>query len=521
MRIGGPGRASRSGRRPAGAAALLALALSAPGAGAAPASTPIADVFLDLHQIHKWDDSNGDTWDPFWADDDILYSFNCDGRGFGKKQKNLAFHQLAGDHPHRLVGRPVNSMDAYGAANQKEADGATWKAMGQECIDSVFYAFVSRHTYGNESKDPLMRQTAVNASLIKSADRGKTWTRSAEENYKAPLWPGPRFGGPFFVHYGKNGGDVTHDDAHRYVYAVSPNGFWNGGDDYVLGRVARARLPALDASDWTYYAGGDGRDGASWSDRLDKAAPILSLKAQCGTTPPCFIPALGRYLMVVWYIPTPLKKWFEPREVVYDFYQAEHLWGPWTLIRSFGDRFLVGGHMYGPSLCAKFQAQAGPDVTMSLFTSGCPFDDVPAGLYKLWEIPLVLRTAPVPKSAWVNDTDPRIAYRGTWATTRRNYPVNRYDLHSTNAPDDSLEMPFDGTGIDYVAEKNADHGDVDVFLDGALRKTVSLRLVNMPRLSQVVVFSAQGLPKGRHTIRLVNKGAAYATLDGFRVYGEE
>jgi len=505
------------------AAMFLLISCRATGAGAQDASpsSPITDVFADLHRIHKWNDSNGDTWDPFWADDDTLYSFNCDGRGFGTKPRNLAFHQLTGDHPHRLVGRLVNSMDAYGAANKKEADGATWKAMGQECIDSVFYAFVSRHTYGNESKDPLLRQTAVNASLIKSTDRGKTWTRSAEENYRKPMWPGGRFGGPFFVHYGKNGGSVDHDDARKYVYALSPNGFWNGGDDYVLGRVARQKLPELDASDWTYYEGGDGGEDANWTGQSEKAAPILSMKAQCGTTPACFIPALRRYLMVVWYIPVTLKKWFEPREILYDFYQAEHVWGPWTKVSSLSDRFLVGGHMYGPSLCAKFQEQKGPNVAMSLFTSGCPFEDVPQGLYKLWEIPLVLRTAPVPKSSLINDTDRRIEYRGNWGTTQRKYGANRYDLHFTNADGDSLEMPFTGTGIEIVAEKHADHGDVDVFLDGELKDTVSLKVANLPRLSQVTVFSALGLPKGRHTIRMVNRGTAYAILDAFRVYVED
>ena len=145
------------------------------------AARPIADVFVDLNHIHKWDQSNGDTWDPFWADDDQLYAFNCDGRGFGTQARNLAFHQLRGDAPQRLVGRLVNSMDAYGNADQKEADGATWKALGQECIDGVFYAFVSRHTYGHESHDRLMRQTAANASLIASSDRGRTWTRGAGE----------------------------------------------------------------------------------------------------------------------------------------------------------------------------------------------------------------------------------------------------------------------------------------------------------------------------------------------------
>ena len=35
-----------------------------------PAATPITDVVLDLNHVHKWNNSVGDTWDPFWADDD-------------------------------------------------------------------------------------------------------------------------------------------------------------------------------------------------------------------------------------------------------------------------------------------------------------------------------------------------------------------------------------------------------------------------------------------------------------------
>ena len=61
------------------------------------AAIPITDIQMDLAHIHKWDNSNGDTWDPFWADDDSLYAFNCDGRGFGTQPRNLAFHRLAGD----------------------------------------------------------------------------------------------------------------------------------------------------------------------------------------------------------------------------------------------------------------------------------------------------------------------------------------------------------------------------------------------------------------------------------------
>jgi hypothetical protein len=85
----------------------------------------VAEVFLDLNRIHTWDMSNGDTWDPFWADDGNLYAFNCDGRGFGTKGMNLAFNRLMGESPSNLVGAQVNQMDDYGKGGQKEADNAT------------------------------------------------------------------------------------------------------------------------------------------------------------------------------------------------------------------------------------------------------------------------------------------------------------------------------------------------------------------------------------------------------------
>lgn len=70
-------------------------------------AAPVTEVFLDLDHIHKADSSNGDTWDPFWADDGNLYAFNCDGRGFGTVGRNLAFNELLGDAPENLSGRMV------------------------------------------------------------------------------------------------------------------------------------------------------------------------------------------------------------------------------------------------------------------------------------------------------------------------------------------------------------------------------------------------------------------------------
>jgi hypothetical protein len=500
--------------------AALAFATLPAGLGSAVSLSPVADVFLDLNRIHKWDDSNGDTWDPFWADDDNLYAFNCDGRGFGRDGMNLAFNGLSGETPDALVGRQVNPMIEYGRGGQKGPDQATWKACGQECIDGVFYAFVSRNTYGSDSHDPLTRQTAVNASLIRSTDRGRTWTRSAQENYDRPMWRGAPFGAPFFVHYGHNGGQVEQDDARQYVYACSTNGFWNDGDTLILGRVPRSRLSGLSSADWEYLCGADGSVSSNWSGSIDRAIPILDRPSRCGQTPITFIPELGVYLLVSWYNTEKMTRWFEPSRMQYDFYQAPHPWGPWTPAGSADDSFLgPGWHMYGPSICAAFQQRRGSDVEVSLFTAGCPFDDVRTSPYKMWRIPLVLKTHPSPASRFISAANAEIHYTGMWFpwTTIRVTAGN--DLpRATQSRGASAEISFMGTGIDYIGQKTAGQGEVDIFLDGEPQGTESLVIDDFPVLLGIQLYSRQDLPRGKHTLKLVCSSDIRINLEGFQVY---
>jgi hypothetical protein len=411
----------------------------------------------------------------------------------------------------------INTMDEYGKGGQKEADNATWKACGQECIDSVFYAFVSRNAYGKDSGDYWLRQTAFNSSLIKSTDRGGAWSRGSRENYEHPMWPGPAFGAPFFIHYGKNGGDTAQDGANQYVYAVSTNGFWNDGDSYILGRVPRQKLPDLNAADWSYFNGGDGGKAKAWAGNVRDAKPLLELRTQCGQSGPCYIPALGLYLMVVWYNTEKMTKWFEPNEMKYDFYQAPHPWGPWTAVHSYSDRFLSPGHMYGPSLCARFQRQEGTDVHMTMFTSGCPFQGAPEGLYKAWEIPLIVKTVPVIPSTVIPSGDPRIVYQGDWTSSnddRLPEPVRQ-----TTTANASAELQFRGVAVDFIADKKTGFGSVDVFLDGVPVHTADLRIENLPRLCGVTVFRSGSLKNGVHNIRVVNKSSSPVAVNAFRVYG--
>jgi Domain of unknown function (DUF4185) len=479
----------------------------------------IAALELDLDGVHKWDDSNGDTWDPFWADDDHLYSFNDDGRGFGTRQENLAFNRFDGKALRSLVGVQINSMSDYGVATQRGKDRATWKACGQECIDGVFYSFVSRNIYGNESADHLMRQTAFNSSLIKSTDRGATWQRSAAENYTRPMWLGPQFGAPFFVHYGKNGGNVERDGAAAYVYAVSTNGFWNDGDSLTLGRVPRESLPRLEAADWEYYSGGNGLNPKSWSRQIEAAQPVLRRPGRCGETPICYVPVLQTYLLTSWYNPKALTKWFEPSEMRYDFYQAEHPWGPWSFCKSFSDSFLAAGsHMYGPTLCSKFQEEQGSVVRLAMFTSGCQFEDKPSGIYKAWTIPLVLHTEPLPACGIRAGGSAEIKYSGDWTTIAGIHATAETEVRKSIKKGDSLTTSFVGTGIEYFAQKATGYGEADLYLDGRLERRITLGLRNFPALSDVSMFRKWSLRRSRHEMKIVNAGTGPITVQYLKVY---
>lgn len=482
------------------------------------APSPIAQVRFDLNRIQKWDDSNGDTWDPFWADDNQLYAFNCDGRGFGNDGRNLALNVLAGSDFDSLTGRQVNSMDEYGKSIEKLPDNATWKVCGQECIDGVFYAFVSRNVYGHESHDPLMRQTAFNSSLIKSADHGRTWSRTANENYARPMWPGNAFGAPFFVHYGKNGGHGTLDGADQYVYAVSTNGFWCDGDFLVLGRVRRERISALDPADWQYWRCGDGSDPANWTLNIYEAKPVLARPAKCGQTPITFVPALGVYLLISWYNPEVLPKWFKPAGMRYDLHSAPHPWGPWSQIGSLSDTFLAPGYnMYGPSICAKYQESGPHGVTVRMFTSGCQFEDVPGGLYKVWSLPVVLETAPLPSSTYFSVDSAGFNMSGNWRVLGAD-PGRENLAWQSRQPGDQLSLQFEGNGLEILSRKGALYGSIEIVVDGVSEGTVQLATRNLPELSGVSVFRKLDFKAGKHHLQIISCGTGAANLQGIRIF---
>jgi hypothetical protein len=75
------------------------------------------------------------------------------------------------------------------------------------------------------------------------------------------------------------------------------------------------------------------------------------------------------------------------------------------------------------------------------------------------------------------------------------------DVWASTHIGDSYTIAFNGTGIDLITETNSDEGQVDVFIDGVLDRTVNC--ATGTRVFQSQVYSRSGLSAGPHTIKAV------------------
>ncbi len=508
----------------------------------------ITGVFVDIANLHHDPKSNGDTWDHIWAADDNLYTFGCDGGGYGYGSKNVNFNCLTGTNWDELVGSSVNSMSDYGNNGDhlegnppvlKKRDwsklplGPNWKVTGADSIDGVFYAFIAQNWYGNQhayggaAVDPHIRQTVNNMSLIKSTDHGRTWSRPEKVNVLQPMWTNKKFSTAFFFKYGQDGGRTHQDDQNKYVYAISNDGYWDDGSAFYLGRVLRSKLSKLDARDWQYYSNGQ------WTDNLDAATAVPGLpygetKSAMGS--PIWLASLDKYVTVTWYNPGKMNGWYFPDDVIFEFYSADHPWGPWTSIGQQGCNEFLGDpkknnkRWYGPTLSPKFiQTNADGSVTAIMLFSGSTWENNPSSLYKYMACPVTFYTQPLPK--WretINDT--AATYSDGWNYTT-NHGIGDYqgDVHSTTNSCAYCDFTFSGEGLEILTEKYSNLGEIKVILDGETQGNFSLYQDPMPRLYQVPVYRNLSLAPGQHNVRIINlnNDGTAAVIDGFKVYGHE
>jgi hypothetical protein len=117
--------------------------------------------------------------------------------------------------------------------------------------------------------------------------------------------------------------------------------------------------------------------------------------------------------------------------------------------------------------------------------------------------------------------DSRLWFTGTWESLSRSASWKGI-YKRTNTSGASLTIAFIGERLDWIATKGTSMGKADVYVDGALRQTVSL--ASSTALYRQDVWSTGTLPSGVHKVRIVysptNSAGAYINVDAVDVLGE-
>jgi hypothetical protein len=333
--------------------------------------------------------SHGDCWDTTWAEDNKIYCVSDDTYGFDNAcHSNLAIHVLTGDKPENLEGKTINPMDDYGAFfTVQSEDNACWKAQGITCVDGVLFLSVSRHGYSITNPYlPYPIQETWDASIVKSEDKGLTWSTAPELGQS--MFPGRTFSTPYFIEYGQNG-DGAKDGGETYVYAVSNDGAWNNGNYMTMGRVKRELIGRLDANNWEFihdYA----PDGEPvWKPGHLQAKMVFRAPGKTSMTGIHYLKGLDLYIMPQWHyykLDDTRLTWKERfNGTRLEFYSSPKPWGPWTLFHyeDFKESW------YSPMIPSKLISEDGKSLT--LIVSGGNWEGVQP-YYRLWMLPMTLET---------------------------------------------------------------------------------------------------------------------------------
>jgi hypothetical protein len=101
-----------------------------------PPSDFIESLTVDAHRVSIGD---GDNWANTWGDDDRMYSFFTDGRGFDRKKRVSCAPVIIKGHPPQISGRdlvsPTGTIPDPSGKNSR-------KVCGLLMVDGVLYAWV-------------------------------------------------------------------------------------------------------------------------------------------------------------------------------------------------------------------------------------------------------------------------------------------------------------------------------------------------------------------------------------------
>ena len=311
----------------------------------------------------------GDSFSWTWAADDDIYIgvgdptwCELDGKVYyyGTEEfepfKDEHECRIIGMSFDKLVGEPtafdmkrVNDMSSYVGGG-----GHGPKPSGVISVNGVLYYFVQNTLGWKPPRYGVNSQHGSDATIISSADFGKTWTPDLDETistfYKThyikdgdwfkpekmwnlpaeersnangwtPMFPGNLFGGPSFVQFGKDNATAVDD----YVYAISSDQ-WDNGSEIRLGRVKNDKI--LERESWEFAIPGD--DGSvEWTASLYNSQPILAVERHLSSPEMVYLPKTKKYILATW----GLHQDFAPKygsELT--ILESDNPWGPFSLV---------------------------------------------------------------------------------------------------------------------------------------------------------------------------------------------
>ncbi|MEI6323617.1 MAG: right-handed parallel beta-helix repeat-containing protein [bacterium] len=129
----------------------------------------------------------------------------------------------------------------------------------------------------------------------------------------------------------------------------------------------------------------------------------------------------------------------------------------------------------------------------------------------------ITNAIPLPVTIIVNDQESSIRYTGKWmASGGRKMGDYDDDIHATAENGATASLSFKGIGVDYLTEFNTDEGEVNIYVDGALVKSVDCK--SPTREVQQIGYHQEWDKEGNHEIKIEKKSGSYMGLDGFKVY---
>ena len=113
----------------------------------------------------------------------------------------------------------------------------------------------------------------------------------------------------------------------------------------------------------------------------------------------------------------------------------------------------------------------------------------------------------------VNNTSPGIVYTGSWSLASDiGTGAYQQDTHDTTNNGDYFSYDFSGSSIVFASSKEADQGDIEVFIDDVSQGVFSTYDGYHSQV-QDIIFEKHDLTPGDHTLKVVKISGSYMRMD--------